>query len=169
MILRLALALAALLSALPAVAGGTLEGRTVALNVLTYDDPDRPLLSSTGRTVTVGDGVEFGMGPEFRSDFLDVVPVLVDIRPTRVTFSYDETAGAGRFWPAKFNGYVLRFAGTCALFDAVRINRAETTLPVRDDGLFVRDAALYVNVEGLDYHPGSRLVVEVEVADCPLS
>ncbi len=34
--------LALLLTSLPAVADGTLEGRTVTLNVLTYDDPASP-------------------------------------------------------------------------------------------------------------------------------
>lgn len=158
-----------LLSALPAQAEGTLQGREVALNVLTYDDPAAPIFSSTGRTVIVSEGVEFGMGPEFRSDFLDVVPVLVDIWPTRVSFSYTEEAGRGQFWPAAFNGYVLRFAGSCALFDRVRINRALTTLPVGEEDLFTREGALYVNVEGLDYAPGARVVLDLEVADCPMS
>ncbi len=163
-------AAAALLAmALPAAAGGTLEGREVALNVLTYDDPAAPIFSSTGRSVIVGAGVEFGMGPEFRSDVLDVVPVVVDIRPDRVTFRYTESAGTGQFWPAAFNGYVLRFTADCALFDAARIDRAQTTLPVGDDDLFVRDAALYVNLAGMTYAPGAAVSVELAVADCPLS
>jgi hypothetical protein len=158
-----------LLSALPALAGGTLDGRTVALNVLTYDDPAQPIFTSTGRRVVVGDGVEFGMGPEFRSDFLDVVPVVVDIRPTRVAFSYTEDGGTGQFWPAAFNGYVLRFSGGCALFEGFAIDRSQTTLPLDDDDVFAEDGALFVNVAGLDYEPGARVVVDLVVADCPMS
>lgn len=155
------------LGAAPALAGGTLEGRTVTLNVLTYDDPAAPILESRGRTVTVGEGIEFGMGPEFRTPGFDVVPVQVQIGPQRIEFSYGEEAG--QFWTAAFNGYVLRFETDCALFDGWQIDADATTMPVTEDDIHAEGGALYINVSGLDYGPEARLAVDLSVTDCPLS
>ncbi len=98
------LLLAAALAA-PA-AGETLEGRLVTFTVETWDDFENPLLIARGRTVTVGAGTEFGLGPEGFTGGLDVVPVAVEIGPTRIEMSYPR--GIGRFYEARFNGYVLR-------------------------------------------------------------
>lgn len=163
----LAPGLLALALALPASAGGTLEGRTVTLNVLTYDDPAAPILESRGRTVTVGEGVEFGMGPEFRTPGFDVVPVQVQIGPARIEFSYGEAEG--EFWPARFNGYVLRFEADCVLFDGWRIDRAATTLPIVEADITSDGRALFINVQGDRYGPDVRLAVDLSVTDCPLS
>lgn len=160
-----ALALALLLAA-PAAAG-TLEGRAVTLNVLTYDDPAHPDLESIGRTVIVGPGLEFGMGPEFRSGAFDVVPVEVEIGPERIVFSY--AAGSGEFWSAAFNGYVLRFATDCALFDRVEIDSGGTTMPLTAQDIRTDRGALYVNVSGRHFGPGVRLALNLSVADCPMS
>lgn len=157
----------ALAGGLPAAAGGSLEGRIVTLNVLTYEDPARPILESTGRTVTVGEGVEFGMGPEYRTPGFDVVPVQVEIGPSRIEFSYGSDVGA--FWPARFNGYVLRFQADCALFDGWRIDRAATTLPIDETDITTDGRALYINVQGDEYGPEVRLAVDLSVTDCPLS
>lgn len=159
-------ALALCLAALPAAAG-TLEGRVVTLHVMTWNDPARPFFDSRGRTVTVGPGLEFGMGPEFLTPDFDVVPVQVEIGPGRIEFSYPQ--GQGRFWPAAFNGYVLRFATDCALFDGWRVDPAATTMPVTDADIFTDRGALYINVQGLDYGPTARLAVDLSVTDCPLS
>lgn len=156
-------ALAVLLAA--PVAAGTLEGRLVTFSVETWDDRATPLLVSTGRTVTVGRGAEFGLGPEGFTGGLDVVPVTVEIGPSRIEFSYPR--GIGRFYEARFNGYVLRFETECALFEAVGIDPAGTTMPGVE--VWAETGALYVNVSGLDYGPEARLALEVEVAECPLS
>lgn len=163
------LATAIALLAGPALAGGTLEGRLVTLNVLTYDDPADPILESTGRTVQVGGGVEFGMGPEGAQNGFDVVPVQVEIRPQRIELSYG--AGAGNFWPAAFNGYVLRFAAPadCALFTGARIDREASTMPLQDTDIRVTRDAVYINVAGRDYGPEARLAIDLGVADCTLS
>jgi len=155
------------LCALPAFAGGTLEGRTVTLNVLTYDDPAAPILESRGRTVVVGEGIEFGMGPEFRTPGFDVVPVQVQIGPSRIEFSYGEVPG--EFWTAAFNGYVLRFETDCALFEAWRIDADATTMPVTEEDIRSEGGALYINVSGLEYGPEAMLAVDLSVTDCPLS
>jgi hypothetical protein len=157
------LALAALLAS--PVAAGTLEGRLVTFTVETWDQRETPLLVARGRTVTVGQGVEFDLGPEGFTGGLDVVPVTVEIGPTRIELSYP--MGAGRFYDAKFNGYVLRFETECALFDKVRIDPAATTMTVTD--IWAETGALYVNVSGLDYGPDATLALDIDVADCPLS
>lgn len=163
----LAAFLSLLLSALPAMAGGTLEGRIVTFNVETWDDPAQPIFISEGRTVKVGPGVEFGMGPEGRTPGLDVVPVQVEIGADRIEFSYP--AGSGIFWPAAFNGYVLRFPTDCALFEAVRIDAAETTIPLVPADLRAQGGALYINVAGRGYGPGHVIALDVTVGDCALS
>lgn len=158
-----ALALALALTA-PAQAG-TLEGRLVTFSVETWDDRAAPLLVAKGRTVMVGQGVEFGLGPQGFTGGLDVVPVNVEILPQRIELSYPR--GIGRFYEARFNGYVLRFETDCALFEAVAIDPAGTTMKVKE--VWAETGALYINVSGLGYGPEARLALDVEVGDCPLS
>lgn len=160
------IALALILTAWPALAGGTLEGRIVTLNVETWDDRAAPILVSVGRTVQVGAGVEFGMGPEYRTPGFDVVPVQVEILPNRIEFSYG--AGTGQFWPAAFNGYVLRFAVDCALIAGARVDASATTMPVTDADITTDGQALFVNVAGRDYGPEARLAIDLVVTDCLL-
>lgn len=157
---------ALLMSAMPAAAA-TLEGRVVTLHVMTWDDPAKPYFDSIGRTVTVGPGLEFGMGPEHRTPDFDVVPVQVEIGPTRIEFSYPR--GRGQFWPATFNGYVLRFETDCALFEGWQVDVSATTMSVSDTDIHARQGALFINVQGRDYGPDARLAVDLSVADCPLS
>lgn len=159
-----ALALAALLAA-PAMAEGTLEGRLVTFTVETWDDRSAPYLEARGRTVMVGQGVEFGLEPEGLSGGLDVVPVTVEIGPTRIELRYPR--GIGRFYEATFNGYVLRFETDCALFETVAVDPAGTTMPVKD--IWSENGALYINVSGLGYGPETTLALDIGVADCPLS
>lgn len=149
---------------LPAAAG-TLEGRLVTFSVETWDDRDAPLLLARGRTVTVGSGVEFGLGPEGFTGGLDVVPVDVEIGPTRIELTYPQ--GIGRFFEARFNGYVLRFETDCALFESVVIDPVATTMKVTET--WTETGALYINVSGLGYGPAAKLALDIEVADCPLS
>ena len=144
---------------------GTLEGRLVTFTVETWDDRAAPLLVARGRTVMVGQGTEFGLGPEGFTAGLDVVPVAVEIGPTRIELTYPK--GIGRFFEAKFNGYVLRFETDCALFEKVAVDPAGTTMRVTE--VWAETGALYINVSGLGYGPKATLSLDVAVADCPLS
>lgn len=157
------------LAALPAHAAGTLEGRMVTMTTLTYDTPDAPLLESRGATVKVGRGVEFGMGPEGGQNGLDVVPVRVEILPQRVELSYGPEAGVGNFWPATFNGYVLRFTTECALFTAARIDPKGNTLGLTAADLSISGDALMINVSGKNYGPDAHVAIDLAVSDCTLS
>ena len=156
-------ALVALLAG-PAVAG-TLEGRLVTFTVETWDDRAAPLLVARGRTVTVGKGVEFGLDREGFTAGLDVVPVAVEIGPTRIELSYPK--GIGRFYEAKFNGYVLRFETGCALFEKVAVDPAGTTMQGVE--VWAETGALYIDVAGLGYGPSATLALDLQVADCPMS
>ena len=153
-----------LLGAEPAAAG-TLEGRLVTFTVETWDIREAPFLVARGRTVTVGSGVEFGLEPEGRSGGLEIVPVTVEIGPTRIELSYPR--GLGRFYEARFNGYVLRFETECALFENVTVDPAASTM--RGAEIWSEGGALYINVSGLSYGPTETLALDLEVADCPLS
>ncbi len=144
---------------------GTLEGRLVTFTVETWDQREAPLLVARGRTVTVGKGVEFGLDPEGGTGGLDVVPVDVEIGPTRIELSYHK--GIGRFYESTFNGYVLRFETECALFENVVVDTTASTMKVTD--VWAEVGALYINVSGLGYGPDSTLALDLEVADCPLS
>ena len=161
--LGVAVALAVLVAA-PATAG-TLEGRLVTFTVETWDQREAPLFKAQGRTVAVGQGVEFGLDREGFTGGLDVVPVTVEIGPTRIELSYPK--GIGRFYEAAFNGYVLRFETDCALFQNVSIDPSATSMKVTE--VWSEAGALYINVSGLGYGPGSTLALDVEVGDCPLS
>lgn len=161
----ISLPVAGLLALATAVSAGTLEGRLVTFTVETWDDRDAPLLVARGRTVTVGSGTEFGLGPEGFTGGLDVVPVQVEIGPTRIELTYP--TGIGRFYEARFNGYVLRFETSCALFQNVAIDAAATTMKVGE--VWSEQGALYINVSGLGYGPEAKLALDLEVADCPLS
>jgi hypothetical protein len=160
------LAVFAALAALAApVSAGTLEGRLVTFTVETWDDRERPLLQARGRTVIVGDGVEFGLEPEGLTGGLDVVPVTVEIGPSRIELSYPR--GIGRFHVSKFNGYVLRFETDCALFENVAIDLSGTTMKMTE--IWAETGALFINVSGLGYGPEATLALDLAVADCPLS
>ena len=156
-------ALAAVLAS--PVSAGTLEGRLVTFTVETWDVRETPLLAARGRTVTVGQGVEFGLDREGFTAGLDVVPVNVEIGPTRIELSYPK--GIGRFYESRFNGYVLRFETVCALFENVAIDPAGTSMKVTE--VWAEAGALFINVSGLGYGPQSTLALDLEVADCPLS
>jgi hypothetical protein len=161
------LALALLVAATPALAEGDLTDRTVTLRTLAYDDPARPIYDGQGRTVIVGQGVEFGMGPEGSQNGLDVVPVQVDLFPRRIEFTYPGVSGA--FATAAFNGYVLTFPVDCALFEGAVIDPAFTNMPLAPDALTVLPQELRLNVSGLTYAPGLQVAIDLQVTDCPLS
>ena len=115
--------------------------------------------------MAVGRGTEFDLGPEGFTGGLDVVPVAVEIGPTRIELSYPR--GIGRFYEAEFNGYVLRFETDCALFDRVMIDPAGTTMQGVE--VWAETGALYIDVAGLGYGPSATLALDLQVADCPMS
>ena len=157
-----------LLASGPAMAETTLEGRLVQFSVLVYDDPARPIFVGQGKTVQVGQGVEFGLEQEGAQNGVDVVPVTVDISPQRIEVEFLPGV-QGELLTAAFNGYVLQFATDCALFKSVAIDRSATTITMSDSDIRAQVGALYINMSGKAFQPGSRFALDVQVADCPLS
>lgn len=151
---------------LPGFADGTLHGRLVTMFTLTYDTPDAPLLRARGKTVMVGNGVEFGLEPEGAQNGLDVVPVTIEILPQRIEISYPDRAGTGRFWNAAFNGYVLKFVADCALFAAAKVDATASNMGVSDSDLSLRGNALQINVSDRSYGPDRHLAIDLAVSDC---
>lgn len=150
-----------------AVTEPTLQGRLVTFNVLTYDDPAKPYLQAQGRTVQVGDGVEFGLEPEGIINGLQVVPVTVQISPRRIEVEFKR--GEGVMFVSAFNGYVLRFETDCALFEAVSIDTGFTNMPLTSAAIHTEKGALFINMSGLPYNPGKRFGLDITVGDCALS
>ena len=145
----------------------TLQGRLVTFNVLTYDDPAKPFFQAQGRTVQVGEGVEFGLEPEGIINGLEVVPVTVQISPRRIELEYKR--GEGLMFASVFNGYVLRFETDCALFEGVSIDTEFTTMPLTPAAIHTEGGALFINMSGLAYGPGQRFALDIKVGDCALS
>lgn len=144
-----------------------LEGRSVTFNILTYDDPDQPLFDGIRHPALVGDGVEYGLGPEGAQNGIDVVPVLIDVSARRIEFSYAATPPSS-FMRAEFNGYVLRFPTECLLLTGAALIPDATTLELEPEDLRVEPQALFVNVSGLTFDREDRITVAVDVMDCPI-
>jgi len=158
--------LAALVWPLAAGAEG-LDGRTVLFNAASWDDPAAPYLVSSDYGGVVGEGPEFGMVRE-TGNGLGVVPVVIDVSAGRIDFTYPKVV-EGQFAVAVFNGYLLRFPTDCVLIASAAIDRAVTTLPLKDSDLILTPQSLSLNVAGQDYGPETRIGVVLEVMDCPVS
>ncbi|UOM33762.1 hypothetical protein [Acuticoccus sp. I52.16.1] len=167
---RVPLGLVAILAfgaAVPAAAD-SLIGRTAAFNVLAYDDPRHPRYQGLVHTATITEQVEFGLIPEGVQNGLDVVPVTVDISAHRIEISFTPSP-PGLIADATFNGYVLSFTPDCLIFNTARVDTRTTTLPVSDADITLNGRTLYVNLEGLAYESTSRVDIELDVTDCPVT
>ncbi|GGL62676.1 hypothetical protein [Wenxinia marina] len=162
-----ALAVALALLSEAALAEGGLEGRTVVFRVESYDDPAAPYLVSEDYVGAVGPGPEFSMEEE-GGLWVDVVPVRIDLSDGEIELTWPSVE-AGPFATFAFNGYVMEFAGDCALIERAKVVDWETTLPLADDALEVTPLRLALDVSGLEYGPDQRIVIALQVADCPVS
>lgn len=98
---------------------------------------------------------------------MDVVPVTIDVGRARIHFDYSGVT-PGYFATARFNGYVLTFVTDCVLIEGAALVPKGTTLPLDKTNLIVRPQSLSINVSGLAFGPEDRILLEVDVADCPL-
>ena len=64
---------------------------------------------------------------------------------------------------------MLEFTTDCALFDSVAIDRKATSYPIKPTDIDMAGGTLRVNVVRMDYDAGSRVTLNLQVADCPLS
>lgn len=142
--------------------------RTVTFGALAYDDPAAPIYVGERHPAVVGIGIEYGLGPEGPQNGWDIVPSIIDIRDQQIIVTYPDTV-AGTFPEPEFNGYVLDFLTDCVLFNGAGQDLENSTVVLADDAIFVEGAKLYVDMAGLDFGPQTFIVVNVDVADCPLS
>ena len=148
------------------VAAQTLMGAEMQVQVVTYNDPENPLLESLVYSAIIGPGAEFGLDREGHP-FLDVVPVSIDISDTGVSFSYAVTEAKGGFTPAVFNGYILTIA-PCAEMADPRLVSA-TDIALSPDRIRAGNNQLFINVEGLSFQPSTRFDIAFETRACPVS
>ncbi len=142
--------------------------RTVTFGALAYDDVETPIFVGERHPAIVSSSIEYGLGPEGSQNGWDIVPSIIDIRDSQIILTYPDTVG-GTFPEPEFNGYVLDFLTDCVLFNGAAQDTANSTVELADDAIFVEGSKLYVDVGGLDYGPQVFVVVDVDVADCPLS
>lgn len=160
-------AIALILTAQTAAAGGLMD-RTVTFGALAYDDRDAPIYVGERHPAVVTDFIEYGLGPEGTQNGWDIVPSIIDIRDQQIIVTYPDTVG-GTFPEAGFNGYVLDFLTECVLFNGAGQDLENSTVILGDDAIFVEGSKLYVDLAGQDFGPQTFIVVNVDVADCPLS
>ncbi|MBT8410924.1 MAG: hypothetical protein KJP02_03885 [Octadecabacter sp.] len=151
-----------------AAAAGGLMDRTVTFGALAYDDRAAPIYVGERHPAQVSNTIEYGLGPEGSQNGWDIVPAIIDIRDRQVIVTYPDTVD-GTFPEAEFNGYVLDFLTECVLFNGAGQDLENSTAVLQYDAIFVEGSKLYVDMGGLDYGPELFVVVNVDVADCPLS
>ncbi len=142
--------------------------RTVTFGALAYNDVDAPIYVGERHPAVVTNGIEYGLGPEGVQNGWDIVPAIVDIRDQQIIVTYPDTV-AGTFPEPEFNGYVLDFLTDCVLFNGAGQDIENSTVELADDAVFVEGSKLYVDLAGQDFGPKTFIVVNVDVADCPLS
>ena len=151
-----------------AAAAGGLMDRTVTFGALAYDDPAAPIYAGARHPAQVSNAIEYGLGPEGSQNGWDIVPAIIDIRDRQVIVTYPDTV-AGTFPEPEFNGYVLDFLTDCVLFNGAAQNVENSTVTLAEDAIFVEGSKLYVDMGGLTFGPELFVVVDVDVADCPMS
>ena len=161
------LATAFILAAQSAAAGGLMD-RTVTFGALAYDDIDAPIYVGERHPAVVTNSIEYGLGPEGVQNGWDIVPSIIDIRDQQIIVTYPDTVD-GTFPEAGFNGYVLDFLTECVLFNGAGQDLENSTIVLDDDAIFVEGSKLYVDLGGQDFGPQTFIVVNVDVAECPLS
>ena len=142
--------------------------RNVSFGALAYDDPDTPIYVGERHPAQVGPGIEYGLGPEGSQNGWDIVPAIIDIQDRKVVVTYPETVD-GVFPEPEFNGYVLDFLTECVLFNGAAQDLENSTITLDDGSIFVEGSKLFVDLGGQTFGPETFVVVDVDVADCPLS
>ena len=151
----------------PGLTAQTLDGRIIEIQVITYDDPDAPMLESSLYSAEIGEGWEFGLTREGRHAFLDIVPVFVDIGDGYLHFSYEAVTWESEFTEAVFNGYVITIGPCVGLSEPVIVEAVG--LDVTPEDITAARNVLRINVAGRKYGPDSRLTLGFDIAPCPVS
>lgn len=108
-------------------------------------------------TSVVDSGIEFPLGSLVGIGSSNIIPVVIDVGDTSITFDYTSGANAT---PGTFNGYAFMFTGAPAI-TGVAVNAASTFDPIT---IWSTDSAIFVNVAGLQLTSSSLLVLDVALA-----
>lgn len=160
-------ALALTLAASGAGAEG-LMGRDVTFGALAYEDRDAPIYIGDRHPARVSDQVEYGLGPEGVQNGWDIIPAIIDIRANQIVITYPDMI-PGQFPEIAFNGYVLDFLTECVLFNGAEQNLDLSTEPLTDGAVFTEISQLYIDMSGVTFGPETFIVIDLDVAPCPLS
>lgn len=161
-----AAALAIGLSATGAAAEGLLD-RNVSFGVLAYEDRNAPIYVGERHAAKVSGAVEYGLGPEGVQNGWDVVPAIIDIRAHQIVITYPDIAPAV-FPQLDFNGYVLDFLTECVLFNGASQNLELSTQPLSEGAVFSEISQLYIDMSGIAFGPETYIVIDLDVAPCPI-
>jgi len=162
-----ALALALILAGTTAGADGLMD-RNVTFGTLAYEERDAPIFVGIRHPAQVSEAIEYGLGPEGMQNGWDIVPAIVDIRARQIVITYPDIL-PGTFPEVEFNGYVLDFLTDCVLFEGAGQNLDLSTQALSEGAIFTEIGQLYIDMSGISYGPDTFIVIDVEVADCPLS
>jgi hypothetical protein len=147
----------------------SLAGRVASFKALAYDDPAKPMFDGLVHTAEIGDGIEFGMGPEGVQNNLDVVPAFVDVSASRIEVSFERAAQPGLMVDTSFNGYLLAFEPDCLVIDKASVDTQWSTMTLDPDDLIFEGRTLRINLAGRYYDQTSRIAIDLSVDDCPMS
>lgn len=161
------LAAALTLLAAPAAAEGLMD-RNVSFGALAYEDRDAPIYVGDRHAAHVSDAIEYGLGPEGPQNGWDIIPAIIDIRARQIVITYPEMF-PGQFPVIEFNGYVLDFLTECVLFNGAQQNLDLSTEPLTEGAVFTEGSQLYIDMSGVTFAPSTFIVVDLDVAPCPLS
>lgn len=155
-----------ILAAQIAAADGLL-GRDVTFGALAYEEREAPIFVGARHPAKVSGAIEYGLGPEGSQNGWDIVPAIIDIRDHQIILTYPP-GNEGIFPDLEFNGYVLDFLTECVLFEGAHQDLAQSTVALKEGAIFVEGSKLFVSLSDVVYGPTTFVVVDVEVADCPI-
>jgi hypothetical protein len=165
--LRAALLALALLGPAGPVSAEGLMDRNVSFGALAYEDRAAPIFVGQRHPAKVSDGVEYGLGPEGPQNGWDIIPAIIDIRTDRIVITYPDIP-QDSFPVLEFNGYVLDFLTECVLFNSAAQNVELSTEALSEDAVFSEISQLFIDMSGVTFGPDTFIVIDVDVAPCPL-
>ncbi len=148
----------------PAAAQGLVGSEITLVAILQRTPSAEPMMLSTVESARVSESdVEFPeVGKmELNRPGLYLVDTTIDISDRRISISF-ERAGRGSFLKATQNTYYLYFVGeNLPRIETARVDRANTTLPIKDEDVSAASNIVQINVSGLNYDPSSRLTIDL--------
>ncbi len=161
--LLLTLLSVALLFGAEAGAAG-LEGAEVTVTGYCCTAPTEANRFTVPATATVGAGVEFPAG-SLLTIGRDLITSNVDLAAFSIELVYTASATAAG---GSFNGFAFDFTGLGAQRIALASLNPQSSFAPGSVGLFFDADSLFYDAAGLVFVPGSRVLIDIELAPVPL-